>query len=310
LDYVIAAANLHAYNYGLKGETNRAYYLNALKKVKVPTFVPKSDLKIATTDAEAKAMEQTKKEADEKMQDGDFYDRLVGDTVKALPPAATLAGYRMRPIEFEKDDDTNFHMAFVTACSNLRARNYKIKEVSRHETKFIAGKIIPAIATTTALVTGLVCIELYKLAQSKPVSAHRNTYVNLALPLFTFSDPFPPATTTVTLKTGPWNWSLWDRIDINEGKDITLQQFLTLFQEKYGLEVTMISAGSSMIYFNFGPGAKKAKERKNMKISDVVKTVTKAELPSKDTSLILTVCAADPKGEEVDIPYIRYRFRF
>lgn len=31
-------------------------------------------------------------------------------------------------IEFEKDDDTNFHIAFINAAANLRARNYKIHE--------------------------------------------------------------------------------------------------------------------------------------------------------------------------------------
>ena len=30
------------------------------------------------------------------------------------------------PVEFEKDDDTNFHMDFIVACSNLRATNYGI----------------------------------------------------------------------------------------------------------------------------------------------------------------------------------------
>ncbi len=244
------------------------------------------------------------------MQDVDSYDRMIAETAKALPAASQLAGYRMRPIEFEKDDDTNYHIAFITACSNLRARNYKIKEANRHETKFIAGKIIPAIATTTALVTGLVCTELYKIAQNKPITAYRNTYVNLALPLFTFSDPFAPATTEVVLKTGPWKWSLWDRIDINEGKDITLTQFLDLFQHKYGLEVTMISAGSSMIYFNFGAGAKKAKERKNTAMSEIVKLVTKTELPPKEFFLMFTVCVSNSAGDEVDIPIIRYRYRF
>jgi len=64
--------------------------------------------------------------------------------------------------EFEKDDDANFHIDFIHATANLRARNYKIGECDQMKTKMIAGKIIPAIATTTAMITGAVTAEIYK----------------------------------------------------------------------------------------------------------------------------------------------------
>ena len=68
---------------------------------------------------------------------------------------------RMVPEDFEKDVDTNHHIDFITASSNIRAEQYGIETADRLRTKKIAGKIIPAMATSTAAVSGLVSLHVF-----------------------------------------------------------------------------------------------------------------------------------------------------
>lgn len=150
MDFIISAANLHAFNYGLKGESDPAYFVQVLQNVNVPPFEPKQGVKIQVNE-------------NENVQSAAPDEDEMKTLITALPAPSSLVGYRLNPVEFEKDDDTNFHIDFITAASNLRAINYGIAVADKYKTKFIAGKIIPAIATTTALVTGLVCLELYKV---------------------------------------------------------------------------------------------------------------------------------------------------
>lgn len=49
--------------------------------------------------------------------------------------------------------------------------------------------MIPSIVTSTAVVGGLMCLELYKLIQNKPFTHHKHAYFNLAVPVFAFAQP-------------------------------------------------------------------------------------------------------------------------
>ncbi|KAI9193586.1 uncharacterized protein BJ171DRAFT_251536 [Polychytrium aggregatum] len=285
MDFIITAANLHAFNYGMKGSTDVAYFKRVLENIIVPEFSPKQGVKIQV---------QENENVSQQTDTGD-----LEAVVKALPPPSSLAGLRLTPAEFEKDDDTNFHIDFITATSNLRASNYGIAVADRHKTKFIAGKIIPAIATTTALVTGLVCLELYKIiAGNTKIEDYKNGFVNLALPFFGFSEPIAAP----KFKYYDNFFTLWDRFDIVG--DITLNQLIELFQKEHKLEITMLSSGVSMLFTSFMP-KKKLEERKDLPISKLIELVSRKPIPSHVRAVVLEVCVNDTEGEDVEVPYLR-----
>lgn len=182
-----------------------------------------------------------------------FFLALSSCCPRSIPAPETLRPLQLRLVDFDKDIDD--HMRVVAACSNLRARNYRIHEADLHKSRGIAGKIMPAIATTTALVSGLVCMEIFKLLQDMPMERFKSTFTNLAIPLFSGSEPNPPKSTTTTVKGAPWKWTPWDRIDITT-PELTLDGLIALLEEQYGAELTMLSSGVTILYSNFMNKAK------------------------------------------------------
>ncbi|EFJ49068.1 hypothetical protein VOLCADRAFT_104505 [Volvox carteri f. nagariensis] len=75
---------------------------------------------------------------------------------------------------FDKDDD--LAVDFVTAASNLRSSCYGIPEQSLFDAKGMAGNIIHAIATTNAIISGLIVTEALKVLAGC-LDAVRNTYL-------------------------------------------------------------------------------------------------------------------------------------
>uniref|UniRef100_A0A8C3TQY2 Ubiquitin-like modifier-activating enzyme 6 n=1 Tax=Catharus ustulatus TaxID=91951 RepID=A0A8C3TQY2_CATUS len=181
------------------------------------------------------------------------------------------ADLQMKPISFEKDDDSNGHIDFVTAASNLRAKMYNIEPADRFKTKRIAGKIIPAIATATAAVSGLVRL-IFKMCISF---------------CYCFLNGI--------------SFTIWDRWTIYGKEDFTLLDFINAVREKYGIEPTMVVQGVKMLYVPVMPG-----HIKRLKL-----TMQKLVKPSADKKYVdLTVSFAPETDGEEDLPGPPVRYYF
>ncbi|XP_044741483.1 SUMO-activating enzyme subunit 2 [Chrysoperla carnea] len=82
-------------------------------------------------------------------------------------------------LTWDKDDDVA--LDFVTACANIRSYIFGIPSKSRFDVKAIAGNIIPAIATTNAIVSGIAIfnsLNILKNNLTKITTVHLRKYPN------------------------------------------------------------------------------------------------------------------------------------
>ncbi|XP_076912433.1 ubiquitin-activating enzyme E1 1-like [Bidens hawaiensis] len=294
LGFVIAASILRAETYGIpipEWVKSSARCAEAVGNVMVPDFEPKKDVKIVTDE---KATSMSTASIDDSVVIYELVNKL-NVCYMNLPP-----GFRMNPIQFEKDDDTNYHMDLIAGLANMRARSYSILEVDKLKAKFIAGRIIPAIATATAMATGFVCLELYKvLSGGHKVEDYRNTFANLALPLFSMAEPVPPK----VIKHQDLSWTVWDRWIIRDNP--TLRELLQWLKNK-GLNAYSISYGSCLLYNSMFP---RHKDRMDKKMVNLAKEVAKAEVPPYRRHIDVVVACEDEEDNEVDIPQVSVYFR-
>eukprot|EP01090_Pellita_catalonica_P012261 TRINITY_DN2618_c0_g1_i1.p1 TRINITY_DN2618_c0_g1~~TRINITY_DN2618_c0_g1_i1.p1 ORF type:complete len:1084 (+),score=254.07 TRINITY_DN2618_c0_g1_i1:167-3253(+) len=205
---------------------------------------------------------------------------------------------------FEKDIDTNHHVAFMMHASNLRAANYDLGETDFITTKKVAGRITPAISTATACITGAVMIELYKYLQDDKrdvIESYRNAYVDLRAPSSAVFEPLPcpknksdPKATEPT-RCWPEGWTLWDDVVIDEG-DLTFQQLFDYFA-KHNLKVLILTASSKILYMVY---TEAHKERLPLKVSEYV-LEKYPEVISEGKYIDLAVQAEDTEDDDLDV---------
>ncbi|XP_018463821.2 ubiquitin-activating enzyme E1 1 [Raphanus sativus] len=294
LNFITATAILRAETFGIpvpEWTKDPKAAAEAIDNVIVPDFEPRTDAKIVTDE---KATTLTTASVDDAAVINDLIAKLEKCRHNLSPD------FRMKPIQFEKDDDTNYHMDVIAGLANMRARNYSIPEVDKLKAKFIAGRIIPAIATSTAMATGLVCLELYKVLDGgHKVEAYRNTFANLALPLFSMAEPVPPK----VVKHRDMAWTVWDRWVLKGNP--TLREVLQWLEDK-GLNAYSISCGSCLLFNSMFP---RHKERMDKKVVDLARDIAKVELPPYRRHLDVVVACEDEDDNDVDIPLVSIYFR-
>ena len=283
IDFVKAAAYLRANIFSLIQRHDEASDVfkpldleGILATVEVPLFSPNKNLKVASSEKEAK--EFGGKASVEDMQEEDLAKLYNGILVSIEDVSLENRKECKYSVEdFEKDDDSNYHMSFVTATSNIRASSYGIPQADKMKSTQIVGRIIPAVATTTALATGAAMFELYKLffntdkeKSAQNVETFRSSNFNLAVNLFCQFEPAQPERFEFCGKT----FTSWDAIETE--KDMTLEEFRNWFEETYGSPLSLIAtAGTNPVtLYNDFLDDDLIDQRSNVKISKLVKDIS------------------------------------
>ena len=123
--------------------------------VKVPAFTP-SDEKSKAMQSETEKAEKSKE--NQGTQETEEEPSPVDTFCVSPEDLQLLKDFQAKSIaaeEFEKDNDANFHIDFIYSWAGCRCQNYNLPVMDFLQTKLKAGRIIPALATTTAAIAGL-----------------------------------------------------------------------------------------------------------------------------------------------------------
>jgi ubiquitin-activating enzyme E1 len=135
--------------------------------------------------------------------------------------------------DFDKDSINLSHVEFLTILTNIRNSIYSIEIIDEFTVKGIAGKIIPALCSTTSVISGLVMIEYLRYClKLKTLESYTNNYVNLSLNLYTNSIP-------IKCKDE------WIKINL---ENLTLEDILVKIQNDYNNYISTIIINDKNVY--------------------------------------------------------------
>ncbi|EAY05577.1 ubiquitin activating enzyme, putative [Trichomonas vaginalis G3] len=206
----------------------------------------------------------------------------------------------LKSFSFEKDDPSNGHVDFIYATANLRAKCYGIITENKMEVKRIAGNIVPALATTTSLVCGFVCMEMYKLHSHIPkdISEFRWGAVNLSNNFISLFEP-GLATTEIVQTTGE-KFNFWDKWTFD---DLPVSDIMKALESSTKGTISMLTIGDIIVYADFN-------ERDEVKLGKKVSEVLKElNIPLKPGTLYIKakVLINDENNNSINHPPVYFK---
>lgn len=102
--------------------------------------------------------------------------KIFAESIKSLSNTLKVSQEKSSNNHLIWDKDDPSSMDFVAACANIRAYIFGIPQKTKFDIKSMAGNIIPAIATTNAIVAGLVVLHAFRILENN-LKACRSVYL-------------------------------------------------------------------------------------------------------------------------------------
>jgi ubiquitin-activating enzyme E1 len=212
-----------------KSESDLIKYINTLE-------IPETNISNKKVALEEKDLEEQNK---------------MDDVVLKVEPISLI------PQSYDKDRESDYTWMYYGSL--IRATSYQMEFPDMLKMRQISGKIIPAMATTTSMVSGLISLELIKYYQDKKIDDYRSYFLNLALNQYLYSEPNPVQKD----KFGSTEVSVWDKF--SESVNITIGDIIEKYGKIFDTEITIVVSDDKIIYAPFVTD----EEEKETKLSEL-----------------------------------------